>query len=201
MLRGLWWCPGLLWHGHPGPCVPTARKRLSALTALVGAMRMAAIVIDTAQERRCRKKNRRTQEDRYVLTCIIGSWLWGQRVLRGSVSLRGSNRFGITLSRLCLYDQVELTILGSSRYRQRELYKCYDQTTLGFLFYHSSCCSSNICSSEAEAEAYPTILTLGTSSLETQSVLRCRRDVYLLVSNIDICKRVYNCERQSYSAV
>jgi hypothetical protein len=51
MLKGLWWCPGLLWHGHPGPCVPTARKRLSALTALVGAMRMAAIVIDTDQKR------------------------------------------------------------------------------------------------------------------------------------------------------
>jgi hypothetical protein len=64
----------------------------------------------------------------YVLTCIIGSWLWGQRVLRGSVSLRGSNRFGIPLSRLCLYGQVELTIVEPSRYRERELYKCYDQT-------------------------------------------------------------------------
>jgi hypothetical protein len=137
----------------------------------------------------------------YVLTFIIGSWLWGQRVLRGSVSLRGSNRFGIPLSRWCLWDKVELTILEPSRYRQRELYKCYDQIILVILFHHSSCCSSNICSSEAEAEAYPTIFTLETSSLETQSALRCRRSVYLLVSEIDICERVYDCERQSYSAV
>jgi hypothetical protein len=61
----LWWCPGLLWHGHPGPCVPTARKRLSALAALVGAMRMAAIVIDTDQKGECRKKNQEPREDMF----------------------------------------------------------------------------------------------------------------------------------------
>lgn len=64
----------------------------------------------------------------YVLTCIIGSWLWGQRVLRGSDSLRGLNRFGIPLSRLCLSGQVELIILEPSRNRQRKLYECHDQT-------------------------------------------------------------------------
>lgn len=47
----------MLWHGHPGPWVPTARKRLSALAALVGAMRMAAIVTNLSLEEMYRKGN------------------------------------------------------------------------------------------------------------------------------------------------
>lgn len=45
----------MLWHGHPGPWVPTARKRLSALAALVGAMRMAAIVTNLSLEEMYRR--------------------------------------------------------------------------------------------------------------------------------------------------
>lgn len=55
--------------------MPTARRRLSALTALVGAMRMAAIVLNTDHKRRYRKETKgleRTCFDMHHRVMVVG---------------------------------------------------------------------------------------------------------------------------------
>ena len=98
--------------------MPTARKRLRALTALVGAMRMAAIVLLNANHKKIQKGESRASR-RHVLTCIIGSWLWGSGYC-GQASAAGLEQIRYTAEPSGSMINLPTQLQSWRRHRQQE---------------------------------------------------------------------------------